>query len=958
MENKKHYTGLSDEQIIESRKKYGENILTPPERDPLWKLFLEKFEDPIIRILLIAAFLSLGISFVHMEFAETIGIFCAIFLATGVAFWFEMDANKKFDVLNKVNDDTQYKVIRNGNVCEIPKRDIVVGDIIILGTGEEVPADGELLEAVSLQIDESCLTGEPMIDKTTNPSDFHPEATYPSNWAMRGTKVMDGHGIVEIKKVGDATEFGKVAEKATEISDEETPLNKQLDKLAKFIGVIGFALAVLTFLALFIKDLFLGEVQYSISQLGSIGIVILSAGIILTKVWMPIVFDAFDLLGKEKDLPKSVEEGSWFRWVLYGISTFVILVGLGYLFGINPLNPESWVSLDVAGRILQYFMVAVTLIVVAVPEGLPMSVTLSLALSMRKMLQNNNLVRKMHACETMGATTVICTDKTGTLTQNQMQVSKADFFCLNDSPLSDNSNSNLIKESISVNSTAYLDYSDAAKVKSLGNPTEAALLLWLHEQGTNYLDIRENTEVIDQLTFSTERKFMASMVHSPLLHKKIVYVKGAPEILLAKCNTILTSEGNKPINDFTSNIENLLQKYQNQAMRTLGFAYEIIEDSNPRFENGTLVNSNLVFLGITAISDPVREDVPSAVTTCINAGIEVKIVTGDTPGTAKEIGRQIGIWHESDDQNNIITGVEFENLSDQEAQQRVKDLKIMCRARPTDKQRLVQLLQKNGSVVAVTGDGTNDAPALNFAHVGLSMGSGTSVAKEASDITLLDDSFSSITTAVMWGRSLYQNIQRFILFQLTINVAALIIVFLGSIFGHELPLTVTQMLWVNLIMDTFAAGALASLPPNLQVMENKPRKNNDFIITPPMRLNILFVGLSFVVLLLGLLFFFSDNGEVSRYDLSRFFTIFVMLQFWNMFNAKAFASGKSAFHGLSKSAGFFIVAFLIVIGQVLIVEFGGDVFRTVPLSLKDWSIIIASTSLVLWIGEAVRLVRR
>jgi len=964
MEHKKHYSGLSNEQVIESRKKYGENILTPPEREPLWKLFLEKFEDPIIRILLIAAFLSLFIAIVEYvtkgeaNFSETIGIFCAILLATGVAFWFEMDANKKFDVLNKVNDDTLYKVIRSGNVCQIPKKEIVVGDIVILGTGEEVPADGELLEAVSLQIDESCLTGEPIIDKTTNPANFHSDSTYPSNWAMRGTKLMDGHGILEIKKVGDETEFGKVAEKATEMSGEETPLNKQLDKLAKFIGVVGFALAVLTFLALFVKDLFLGEAQYTIGQLGSIGIVILSASIVLTKVWLPIIYDSFELLGKEKELPKSVEEGSWFRWILYGIGTFVILAASGYLFGINPLNSESWISLDVAGRILQYFMVAVTLIVVAVPEGLPMSVTLSLALSMRKMLQNNNLVRKMHACETMGATTVICTDKTGTLTQNQMQVYKADFFCLNGNKLLNEVNHNIIKESISVNSTAYLDYSEPSKIKTLGNPTEAALLLWLHEQGINYLDIREDAEVIEQLTFSTERKFMATLVSSSLLKKKVLYVKGAPEIVLSKCSYILTEEGLKPIKDYYSKIDNSLLQFQNQAMRTLGFAYEIVDDNFDRFENGKLVNANLVFLGITAISDPVRSDVPSAVAKCLNAGIEVKIVTGDTPGTAKEIGRQIGIWNDSDNLHNIITGVEFESLTDEEALKRVQHLKIMCRARPTDKQRLVQLLQRNGSVVAVTGDGTNDAPALNFAHVGLSMGSGTSVAKEASDITLLDDSFSSITTAVMWGRSLYQNIQRFILFQLTINVAALIIVFLGSIFGHELPLTVTQMLWVNLIMDTFAAGALASLPPNLRVMDNKPRKNEDFIITPPMRSNILFVGFSFVFILLGLLFYFSNNGEVSRYDLSRFFTIFVMLQFWNMFNAKAFASGKSAFHGLNKSIGFLIVAFVILVGQILIVEFGGEVFRTVPLSLKDWAIIIGSTSLVLWIGEIIRAIKR
>lgn len=959
MEHKKHYTGLTNEQVIESRKKYGNNLLTPPKRDPLWKLFLEKFEDPIIRILLIAAFLSLGIAFVHQEFAETIGIFCAIFLATGVAFWFEMDANKKFDILNQVNDETLIKVIRNGNVSEIPKKDIVVGDIVLLGTGEEVPADGELKEAISLQIDESCLTGEPVIDKTVNPADFDKESTYPSNWAMRGTKVMDGHAVLEINNVGDATEYGKVAEKSTEMSGEETPLNKQLDGLAKFIGVVGFGLAVLTFLTLFIKDLFLGTSVYTMSQLGSIGIVILAAMVALAKVWLPIIYDGYELLGIKKELPKSVEEGGWFKWFGFGLLTFLLLISIGFAFGINPLLPESWVSVDVAGRILQYFMVAVTLIVVAVPEGLPMSVTLSLALSMRKMLQANNLVRKMHACETIGATTVICTDKTGTLTQNRMQVANTNFFGLKDHQLSTDELSSLIKEGIAVNSTAYLDLSDNQIIKTLGNPTEAALLLWLHNDGINYLELREDASIVEQLTFSTERKFMATIVDSPLLNKKVLYVKGAPEIVLSKCNDVLYDGERKSVIASTAPIEELLLQYQNQAMRTLGFAYEIIDDEKERFLNGNLANTNLTFLGVVAISDPVREEVPGAVKKCLNAGIDVKIVTGDTFGTAREIGRKIGIWNDSDHVRNIITGTEFEAMSDEEASKRVQHMKIMCRARPSDKQRLVQLLQKTGSVVAVTGDGTNDAPALNYAHVGLSMGSGTSVAKEASDITLLDDSFNSIATAVMWGRSLYQNIQRFILFQLTINVAALVIVLLGSIIGHQLPLTVTQMLWVNLIMDTFAAGALASLPPNERVMENKPRKNDDFIITPAMRSGILFVGLTFVALLLGMLYYFTDNdGNISTYDLSRFFTFFVMLQFWNMFNAKAFATGKSAFNNMGQSIGFVIVAFVILVGQILIVELGGEVFRTVPLSLQDWAIIIGSTSLVLWIGEIRRLFQK
>ncbi|WP_301911620.1 calcium-translocating P-type ATPase, PMCA-type [Odoribacter laneus] len=879
MENK-HYAGLSKQQVKESREKHGVNLLTPPTQVPLWKLFLEKFKDPIIRILLVAAALSLIISILHNEYAETIGIIAAILLATGVGFWFEMDANKKFKLLNQVNDDILVKVIRDGNIQEVPKKDIVVGDIVVLETGEEVPADGDLLEAVSLQVNESTLTGEPVIDKTTHPEEYDAEATYPSNRILRGTTIVNGHCIYEVKTVGDATEFGKVAEKSTEITDDKTPLSKQLERLAHFISIVGFIVAGLTF---------------------------------------------FGLLGKD---------------IIEGVFT-----------------SENLFTLDTAGRILKYFMVAVTLIVVSVPEGLPMSVTLSLALSMRKMLKTNNLVRKMHACETMGATTVICTDKTGTLTQNQMQVYQTNFYALANQKLGEDQTSQLIKEGISVNSTAFLDYTDPEKIKTLGNPTEAALLLWLHSQGVNYIDYRENASVVEQLTFSTERKYMATIVKASQ-GEQLLYIKGAPEIVFSKCSRVLTAEGLKPVAEYGEEVEKQLLAYQNQARRTLGFAYKTINckggDCIEKF-----AESDLIFLGIVAISDPVRPDVPAAVQRCLNAGIDVKIVTGDTPATAREIGRQIGIWKEGDTAEQIITGVDFEKLPDPEAAQRVLKLKIMCRARPTDKQRLVELLKQSGAVVAVTGDGTNDAPALNHADVGLSMGTGTSVAKEASDITLLDDSFNSIATAVMWGRSLYHNIQRFILFQLTINLSALLIVLLGSIFGQELPLTVTQMLWVNMIIDTFAAAALASLPPNPNVMEEKPRKSTDFIITKPMRNRIVGIGISFTIILLGLMYYFTnEEGVISRYNLSVFFTTFVLLQFWNMFNAKAFISGSSAFKGLSKSTGFLIVMGLIPVGQFLIVEFGGDVFRTVPLSLKDWGIIIGLTSIVLWMGEIVRLFRK
>ena len=880
-----NHLGLTDSEVLQSREKNGINLLTPPKRPSLWKLYLEKFEDPVVRVLLVAAVFSLIISIIENEYAETIGIIAAILLATGIGFFFEYDANKKFDLLNAVNEETLVKVIRNGRVQEVPRKDIVVGDIVILETGEEIPADGELVEAISLQVNESNLTGEPVINKTIIEADFDEEATYASNLVMRGTTVVDGHGTMRVLHVGDATEIGKVARQSTEENLEPTPLNIQLTKLANLIGKIGFTVAGLAFLIFFVKDVLL-------------------------------YFDFGALNG-------------WHEW------------------------------LPVFERTLKYFMMAVTLIVVAVPEGLPMSVTLSLALNMRRMLSTNNLVRKMHACETMGAITVICTDKTGTLTQNLMQVHEPNFYGIkNGSNLSDDDISALIAEGISANSTAFLEETEAGeKPKGVGNPTEVALLLWLNSQGRNYLKLRENARVLDQLTFSTERKFMATLVESPLIGKKILYIKGAPEIVLGKCKEVVLDGRRVDAVEYRSTVEAQLLNYQNMAMRTLGFAFKIVEEN----DCVELVSTNdLNFLGVVAISDPIRPDVPAAVAKCQSAGIGIKIVTGDTPGTATEIARQIGLWKpETDTDRNRITGVAFAELSDEEALDRVMDLKIMSRARPTDKQRLVQLLQQKGAVVAVTGDGTNDAPALNHAQVGLSMGTGTSVAKEASDITLLDDSFNSIGTAVMWGRSLYKNIQRFIVFQLTINFVALLIVLLGSVIGTELPLTVTQMLWVNLIMDTFAALALASIPPSETVMLEKPRRSTDFIISKAMRSNILGVGSIFLIVLLGMIYYFDHSAKgMDVHNLTIFFTFFVMLQFWNLFNARVFGTTDSAFKGLSKSYGMELIVLAILVGQFLIVQFGGAVFRTEPLDWQTWLLIIGVSSMVLWVGELVRLVQR
>ena len=864
--------GLTDEQVKQSREQHGKNVLTPPQRTSLWKLYLDKYRDPIIQILLVAAFVSLILAFIEKNFMETIGIFVAVFLATTVGFYFERDAAKKFNLLTALSEEQPVKVRRNGKVMEIPRHDVVVGDVVLVEVGDEVPADGELIVCNDLQINESTLTGEPVTEKSLEGGG---DGAYPRNVILRSTMVMNGRGEFVVTAVGDATEIGKVAKKSTEQTSVETPLHMQLDKLAKMISKVGSVVSVAAFFIFLIHD------------------------ILTNPAWG----------------------------------------GKDYFY--------------MAEIVLKYFMMAVTLIVMAVPEGLPMAITLSLALNMRRMLKSNNLVRKLHACETMGAVTVICTDKTGTLTQNKMQVSALEL------KLGDEA---LLDTAIALNSTAELNDG-----KPIGNPTESALLLWLDAQGKDYEELRKQVNVLKQLPFSTERKMMATLAEVD--GETYLFVKGAPEIVMKKCiieDRMLRQSAEE------------LDEWQHKAMRTLAFAYKKIETSIMRTSRTStaevvaLLDANdLQLQAIAAIADPIRPDVPAAVQECRHAGIEVKVVTGDTAATALEIGKQIGVFEDEPENigadgsltsldQQMITGEQWEALSDEEAYERAKDIRVMSRARPTDKQRLVAMLQKRGEVVAVTGDGTNDAPALHYAHVGLSLGSGTSVAKEASDMTLLDDSFKSIANAVMWGRSLYRNLQRFLFFQLVVNVAALLLVLGGSVIGTEMPLTVTQILWVNLIMDTFAALALASLPPSHEVMKDKPRKASDFIINKSIGFGILFCGIVFFLVMFALLVYCERRGKggVDVHELTMFFTTFVMIQFWNLFNAKALMSHHTAFRHFLKDKGMILVLVLVLVGQWIIVTFGGEMFRTTPLSLHEWLLIIGSTSVVLWVGELWRAFKR
>ena len=967
-EQKLQFRGLTPAEVETSRLEHGNNLLTPPKRDPWWKLYFEKFEDPIIRILIIAAVVTIVVGMVDGHYAEGIGIVVAILLATTLSFVNEYRAKQEFDILNRVNDEVQINVIRDSVYTTVPRKDLVVGDIVLVEIGDEVPADGYVVESVSLQANESLLTGESLPARKAvhaTRAEMDEDLSFPVDKLFRGTSVVDGHGTLLVTNVGDLTKIGEIAREAAGETDEVTPLNAQLDRLSKLIGVVGFAVAGLTYLALTLRGVATGEIVMSGGQWWFASVLMLSVMIALARVWVPSIFDAFELAGRPRKLPEWMEGNQlsgWVKPVLAGAGVFAVGLVISLVFNLLPANPAEWLPGEAGATFLRYFLIAVTIIVVAVPEGLPMSVTLSLAYSMRKMTATNNLVRRMHACETIGAATVICSDKTGTLTLNQMRVQNAEIPALGTGTLTHEMGAyaeKLLVESISANTTANLSRLPGEPVRAIGDTTEGALLLWLEGKGIDYVRHRANFNTQYQLTFNSERKYMGTVGRSPLTHEQTLYVKGAPEVLFTQSASILTANGTESFAPHQPRIEQELLSYQRRGMRTLAFAYKRLPDlENVEIEE---IADDLTWLGFVAIADPIRPEVPAAIQACRDAGIKVKIVTGDNPETAREIARQIGLWNGDDDDSIAyaqLSARDFGHMDEADAERAADDLKVLSRARPLDKMRLVKLLQEHGEVVAVTGDGTNDAPALNYANVGLAMGSGTDIAKEASDIVLLDDSFRSIVNAVMWGRSLYENIQRFILFQLTINVAALGIALLGPFIGVEFPLTVIQMLWVNLIMDTFASLALATEPPHWDVMSRPPRKPGDFIISPEMARSILGLGLTFVALLVGFLVVIQSDGEVTSYEMSVFYTVFVLLQFWNLFNARSLGSTRSAFAGIFENRAFIAIAVAILLGQVLIVQFGGSIFRTEPLSLQDWLVILASTSAVLWLGEIWRFIRR
>ncbi len=841
MEKNIKIQGLTDAEVLSSREKHGLNLLTPPKEVPWWKLYLEKFKDPIIVILLVATAISLAFGIIEGNYTESIGIIAAVLIATGVGFWREYDAKKKFDAMKSDKDYEPVKVRRNGVVVEITKDHVVVGDIAILSAGDEIPADIELFKAIDMKVAESAMTGESVavpkypIDEAYTGSGFAP------NLLLRGTTIESGLGEGVVIKVGDETEIGKTTIQASEETDNKTPLEEKLGELAGKITTAAFLVAGLMF-------------------------------IILNLVHWDFAFGDHA-----------------FSW-----SMSTLLTEVGFLMG------------------------AIVVIIVAVPEGLPLSVTLALAFSMKTMANENNLVKKMHACETIGAVNVIFTDKTGTLTQNCMTVVDVDVREEDKDVL------NLVG---AVNSTA--NWSNASRV--LGNPTEAAILKHMGHDLSERL--RSEYRILSCIPFSSAYKYMVTQAQNEESKEEIILIKGAPEVIarIIRYDKYLGEVSTQQARGRRAISAAIINSKDYNAVK------ESLESGNPL--------DDCTYIGTWFIEDPVRSDVPDAIRKCYGAGIDVVMMTGDNLRTGTEIGRQAGfkdIWAiEAKDfweaVKNPQNGREYPN--------------VIARCTPTNKLDILKWAKDKDYVCAMTGDGVNDSPSLNHADVGIAMGSGTSVAKEAADIILLDDAFPSIVTGVKWGRSLYKNIKNFLFFQLSINVSACLIAVFGPLVGVEMPFTVIQFLWINLVMDSLAAIALTSEPADERVLSEKPRDRRQFIIDKSLAKSIFGFGIFVWILCTFVLWGMKHTEFLSKIDLTVFFASYMVINLWNMFNARVIGKNKSVFSGLKSNYKFTGILLFILAVTILLVQFGGEVFQTHPLSWKTWLTIILVTSPVMIVRE-------
>ena len=898
--------GLSEKQIAQNQKKYGKNQFSPGEKISLGKKILEALKEPMIFILLIAALITIGMNIykqsqgLHAEFTESIGILVAITISVSIKVIMEGRSEKAFETLNNINEDIKVKVLRNGIIQYIYKKDVVVGDIIKIETGAKVPADGRLIDSLQLKVDESMLTGESIaVNKNFEQTITNAKTVLSErkNMVFAGTFITYGQGTVIITSVGDKTEMGNIASELKHPVSKSTPLQEKLDKLARSITTFG---VIASILILFYE-----------------------------------------------------------------------------LFKIYISNNLSFDTVQNA------FMVSVALIVAAVPEGLPTIVAMTLALNIIKMAKSNALVRKLIACETIGCINVICSDKTGTLTKNQMTV--IDIW--NNGKLinpSDLKNRFLI-ENFTINSTADITIKDG-NVKFIGNPTECSLLkafsdtvcsvspkqctyyeqsnsicggqcekyTYKNDDYISYTDIRNSSNIIFQYPFSSDKKSMTTVILVDKLYK--VYSKGSPEKIISLCSTIII---NNKIELFTDElrekVNNEIIKLQQEAKRILAFSHNDINTGYDDWNKSQdKVESNMIFDGFVSIADPLRDDVYEAVEKCKKSGISLKILTGDNIVTATSIAKQLNIVNKD---SIIIEAQQIDEMSNEELLKILDKIILIARSKPLTKMRIVNLLKKHGNVVAVTGDGINDAPALKNADVGIAMGiTGTEVSKEASDIILLDDSFSTIVKAVEWGRGIYENFQRFIQFQLTVNLVAVLTVFVCEMFGLPVPFTTIQLLWVNLIMDGPPALSLGLESLRNHLMEQEPVKRDTNIITRNMLFRIIINGV-FIVFMIMLLINKQILGGTQGQQSSIIFTTFVMFQLFNSFNSRELGN-ESIFTNLLKNKPMLWIIGATFFVQILITQFGGQIFKTAPLSISMWLRIIAYSFSVVAFSEVIRFIKR